>query len=458
MRQKSLDMTRGQIWKLLLLFVVPLFLGNLFQQLYNTVDSIVVGNFVGKQALAAIGSTTSIVNTFVLFFNGTSVGASVVVSQSFGANDKKRLHDAVQTTITLTLGMCLFLTIAGCLLVMPMLRMMSTPDDVIGQAATYLRIYFAGISGLLLYNMGSGILRAVGDTRRPLLFLVICCVINIVLDLVFVIGFHLGIAGVGYATIFAQMVSAVLVLTVLTRTDEGYKIEWSALGIDRQLLKNILCIGIPTGLQQAITAFSNVFVQSYINSFGSDCMAGWSSYIKVNQFIMLPIQSMGQTVTTFVGQNIGAGCEARAQKGTRTGLGIALAITAASGVLLVGFAPALARLFTQDETVLPYSVLFIRLCSWLTVFCCFTQILAGSLRGRGNARTPMLIMLSSYVLFRQTYLYVMTRYFYDTPAVVGFSYPAGWIVCALATGIYYCYSRSRKKQENPAVQTEPCAE
>ncbi len=321
---KAMDMTSGSISRLLLAFALPLLLGNLFQQLYNTVDSLVVGNFVGTEALAAVGSTTSIINTMVSFFNGVSIGAGVVIGQNYGAHDEKQLHLAIETTMAITFAGSLALTAVGVLMVPAMLRFMSTPDDVMESASVYLRIYFSGVSGLLVYNMGSGILRAVGDTKRPLMFLCFSSFLNIGLDLLFVIIFHLGIAGVGYATIIAQFLSAALILLLLTKSTDVYRFSWKDLCVKKDILKQILIVGLPTGLQQALTSFSNVFVQSYINSFGSGCMAGWSCYTKIDQFIMLPLRSMGQASTTFVSQNIGARDIPRSKKGTATALVMAL--------------------------------------------------------------------------------------------------------------------------------------
>ena len=261
-------MTEGSIASHLIGFSIPLLLGNVFQMLYNTVDSVVVGNFVGKQALAAISSTTMIVNIMIFFFNGFSIGGGVVISRYFGAKKMEDLHRAVETTIAVTILFGIFFTFAGIFMVPAMLGLMSTPDDVFPEAKVYLEIYFSGALGLLIYNMGSGILRAVGDTKRPLYFLIFTSILNTVLDLVFVIVFRTGIAGAAFATILSQFLSAFLVLMLLWRTDDIYKLTWYDLRIDLSILKNILEIGLPAGLQSMITSVSNVFVQSYINGFG----------------------------------------------------------------------------------------------------------------------------------------------------------------------------------------------
>lgn len=431
-----MDMTTGSIWKLLLSFSVPLLIGNLFQQLYNTVDSLVVGNFVGTEALAAVGSTTCIINTMVMFFTGTSIGATVVISRHYGAHDDRKLHLAVETTMMVTFIASILFTGIGVLFTPFMLRFMSTPEDVLPSASEYLRIYFSGISGLLIYNMGSAVLRAVGDTRRPLLFLCFSSILNTVLDLIFVIVFDLGIAGVAYATILSQFISAALVLVVLTLDGGSYHLVWQDLRIDRPTFRQILSIGLPAGFQQSLTSFSNVYVQSYVNYFGSACMAGWSCYTKIDQFIFLPLQSMNQAATTFVSQNIGAQDIKRAKRGSMTAFYMSTAITIAISAILWFTAGQFVSLFNQDPSVISYGVLFIHTNSTLTFTCCATQIFSGSLRGAGDSKTPMLVMLFSYVLFRQIYLYVITQ-FINTPAVVGFGYPLGWIVCSLLTSYFY---------------------
>ena len=431
------DMTSGSIIRQIVLFALPLMLGNIFQMMYNTVDSIVVGNFVGKEALAAVGSTTMIVNMLVFFFNGFSVGAGVVIAQHFGARDPERLHSAVETTVAVTFVMCALFTLIGVAGVRPMLRLMSTPDDVFEDAVTYLTIYFWGFSGLLIYNTGSGILRAVGDTTRPLMFLALTSLLNIVLDLAFVIGLKAGIAGVAYATVLSQLVSAALVLRLLTNTGEIYRLTWRDLRIEWPVLRRIFAVGLPAGIQSVITAFSNVFVQSYINHFGSSCMAGWSCYNKLDQFIMLPMQSTAMAATTFVSQNIGAKQYERADRGTWTTILLSLGVTLAVAVALVVFAAPAVRLFSQDPSVIEYGVLFMRSNTFFLLFNCVNHTLAGALRGRGDSRAPMFIMLFSFVAVRQIYLFVVTRFIANTPFLVGFGYPVGWMCCCAIEVTYY---------------------
>ena len=431
------DMTQGSIPKLLLEFALPLMVGNIFQMLYNTVDSIVVGNFVGTNALAAVSSTTMVTNMSVFFFNGFSIGATVIIGKYFGAGDHKKLHRAVETTMAATFLLCLLFTAFFLSANDFMLRFMKTPPDVFGEASLYLRIYFAGVTGLLLYNMGSGVLRAVGDTKRPLYFLVLTSVLNIILDLIFVLQFHMGIAGVAYATILAQFISASATMAVLIRTDDIYCFRLGDLCLDWGILKEIFCVGLPAAIQSVITSFSNIFVQSYINFFGPTIMAGWGCYNKIDQFVMLPVQSMAMASTTFVAQNVGAQKDKRADEGTVSSIILSLGIVGVITTLLVLFADTALRLFTSDEGVILSGVDFIHVNLFVMLFNCVNQVLAGALRGRGDSVAPMVIMLFSFVLIRQIYLFVMSRFISNTPLTMGFGYPVGWMTCCLLEVAYF---------------------
>ncbi len=434
------DMTQGPILRQLVFFSFPLMLGNVFQLLYNMVDSIIVGNFVSKQALAAIGSTTVIVSMIVFFFSGFATGAGVVIGNNFGARNMDRLHDAVHTTVAATFIFSLLLTLLGTAAVRPMLVIMRTPEDVFRDAALYLRIYIGGISGLLIYNMGSGILRAVGDSIRPLGFLILTSVLNILLDLFFVIVLKLGIAGAAVATILSQFVSAALILLLLTRTRDIYRLDWKELHIDFPILKKIFSIGMPTALQAVITSFSNIFVQGYINAFGSDVMAGWSCYNKLDHFIFLPMQSMSVASTTFVSQNAGAGNERRSRRGTFLAILITCLVIGVTAAVLTFFAPAAVRMFSPDEAVIRYGAMFIRTNAFFLIFNGIAQVLAGALRGRGDSRGPMVIMLFNFVVVRQIYLYWVTHFVANTPRLVGFGYPVGWVLCCVMELIYaWCH-------------------
>jgi putative MATE family efflux protein len=376
----------------------------------------------------------------VFFFNGFSVGASVVIARQFGSDNQERLHSAIETTMAMTFLISAVFTVLGVFGVGPMLRFMATPEDVFPQASVYVRIYFWGIAGLLIYNMGSGILRSVGDTTRPLYFLILTSLMNIVLDLLFVVVFHAGIAGVAYATIISQFVSAVLIMVLLVRTKDVYRFTWSDMHIDNEILRRIFAVGLPAAIQSVVTAFSNVFVQSYINYFGSGVMAGWSCYNKIDMFIMLPMNSMAMAATTFVSQNVGAGKEKRAAEGTRITIIMTLLVTGVIAALIYVLAAPSVSLFSRDPEVVKYGALFLRVNVFWLLFNCINHVLAGALRGRGDSRAPMVIMLFGFVAVRQAYLFIMTRFISNTPAAVGFGYPAGWVVtCILEVTYYFVY-------------------
>ena len=393
----DLDMTEGSIWKHMLRFSIPMAIGLLFQQLYNTVDTLVVGQFVGQQAQAAVGSTGPIINTIVGSCAGLATGASVVISQRYGAHDDEALSKAVHTTVAVTFIISLF------------------------------------------YNLGSGILRAVGDSRRPLVFLIISALLNTVLDLLFVLVFGMGVDGVAYATILSQILSALLILFTLTREKGNYGIRWRKLCIDRRSVSLILKLGLPSAIQSAITAFSNVFVQSYINYFGSACMAGYGIYGKIDAFALIPVQSISMSSTTFVGQNWGAKQPARAREGVKTAITMSIVSTAALGLIVFALARLLTGFFSPEAEVIDYGVRFIHIVTPFYLAICFNQIYAGALRGVGDATMPTVIMLVSFVAFRQVYLAV-TKALGAGFVAVALAYPVGWILCS--TLLIIRYSRS----------------
>ncbi len=453
-KTRTRDMTSGPIAKQIVLFALPLMLGNIFQMLYNTVDSVVVGKFVGTQALAAIGNTTLITNMAVFFFNGFAIGAGVVVGRFFGARKLDDLHRAVETIFSVTFILGVVFTIAGYFGQNFLLRMMSTPDDVFPQAETYLKIYFLGVAGLLIYNIGAGILQAVGDSTRPLYFLILTSLLNIVLDLVFVVVFKWGIAGAAWATIFSQFVSAAAVMILLIRTKDIYRFRFRDMTIDKDILKEILSIGLPAAVQSSITAFSNIFVQAYVNYFGSVIMAGWAAYNKLNQFVMLPMQTMAMAATTFVSQNMGAENPMRANKGTRTSLIITELFTFCVITVVVLLAPYATSMFTNDPAVIQYGSDFLRLNMYFLLFNCINHVLAGALRGRGDSRAPMMIMLLCFVALRQVYLFVMTRFISNTYLTVAFGYPMGWMSCCVIELLYYYFHWSKKEKALTKDKTE----
>lgn len=437
--KQDVDMSKGSIFRHLISFSLPLMLGNIFQILYNTVDTWVLGNYVGGQAYSAVGSVGSITTLLVGIFMGLSSGAGVVISQYYGAQQENKVQDAVHTSIMMTLILGIIFTFLGIAITPVMLGLMNMPPETIPDATTYLIIYFAGITGLMIYNIGAGILRAVGDSQRPFYFLVFCAILNTVLDLVFVLclGEYIpGVAGVALATIVSQSISAILVMRTLMRSTNCIKLSLRKLKIHWQIMKKILIVGVPAAVQMAITSFSNIFVQGYINHFGTGCMGGWTSYAKIDSVVMIPMNSIALASTTFVGQNLGKNQVERARKSVTTALLLCVISTIALSIPIMVFAPQLAAFFNSEPDILEHAVLMLR---WMTPFyfvSCFTNIYAGALRGAGNSKAPMVIMLASYVAFRQVYLFVMSRVWNEVLPIV-LSYPVGWIVCTLILAIYY---------------------
>ncbi len=422
------DMTEGIIWRHLINFAFPLFVGNIFQQLYNTVDSVVVGNFVGADALGAVTSTVPIVLTLIGAFVGMSMGSSVVISQYFGAKDVTNLRKSTHTAVVSTIILSLMISAIGYYATPYMLVMMNTPASVLKEAVVYLQIFSLGLGGLMLYNMGAAILRAVGDSKRPLYYLIFASILNIFLDLLFVIKFNLGVAGVAYATILAQLISGLAIFYRLFKSNEVHSLSWSEMKIDAEILKRIIKIGFPAGFQMALTSFSNVFVQAYINAYGAASTAGWGIYARVDAFVTLSTQSMSMSITTFVGQNAGAKRPDRIRDGLRACKKISLAISITIITFIYFFAPFIVSLFNRDAEVLRYGVLFMRLNCIFDPFNVLNQTHAGALRGVGDSRTPMLIMLGSFVVFRQIYLFIISR-ITSTVHFIALGYPVGWIVC-----------------------------
>ena len=435
-RKQDVDMTQGNIIRHIISFAFPLLLGNIFQQLYNTVDTWVVGNYASNEAYSAVGTVGPIVNMLIGFFMGLSSGAGVVISQYYGAHREEDVQKAVHTSIVMTLGLGVIFTVVGLVMTPFMLDLMKMPKNVRPEAITYLSIYFSGILGLMLYNIGAGILRAVGDSQRPFYFLVVCAVLNTVLDLLFVLKLNMGVAGVALATVIAQCTSAVLVILTLLRTNTCVKLRFSRLRIHWNSLKKIFSVGIPAAVQMAITSFSNVFVQSYVNYFGPDCMSGWTTYSKVDQLLFLPMQSIALASTTFVGQNLGSNQPERARQGVRRALMLGIGATAILSIPVIAFAPSIVAFFNRKPEVVNYGAMLLRWMSPFYVLCCINQIYAGALRGAGNSRAPMIIMLSTFVVFRQVYLFAMSRICNEI-IPIAMAYPAGWLLCSLSTTLYY---------------------
>ena len=433
---ESTDLIHGKIWKAILWFSIPMLVGNLFQQLYNTVDSYVVGNFVSSGALAAVGQSTPIINTLVGFFTGLATGAGVVIAQYFGGNHLNKMKKAIHTSIALTLILCVLFTILGIGLSHQILVLIGSPDSVMAPAALYLRIYFGGISFVCIYNMGSGILRAVGDSKTPLYYLIVASIINIILDFVFVLYFHMGVAGAGWATFIAQGISALLVIIKLIFSKEIYKVEIKEISIDKPILKKIIEIGIPTALQQSIVSFSNVIVQSYINTFGANAVAGYTSYIKIDGFLQLPIQSFAMAITTFTGQNIGAHAIDRVKKGLRTTMAMTFGVTLIGVTLVYLFGEQLVGIFSSDPEVIKYGYLMARIFAAGYLTLPVIHIISGALRGVGLSNIPMYFMVGTFVFLRQIYLAIAVPLTHNI-GIVFAGWPVTWIVCMIGLLFYY---------------------
>lgn len=437
--QNNRGIVEGVIWKQLLIYFFPILLGTFFQQLYNTVDAVVVGNYLGKEALAAVGGATgTIINLLVGFFVGLSSGATVVISQYFGGGDEEGVSRAVHTSIALSLAGGIFLTFVGIFGARWALEMMGTTADVIGGATDYMRIYFAGVIMNLLYNMSSGILRAIGDSRRPMIYLIICCLVNIVLDILFVGFMHMGVAGAAIATITSQAVSAILTMRALMRTEECYKFVIKKLRVDFPLLGRILRIGFPAGIQSMMYSISNLLIQANINALGTDTMAAWTAFGKVDSIIWMVMGAFSVSVTTFVGQNWGAGKIDRVKTSIRTGMVVELLSTLImSGVILLT-GQHLIRLFTQDEGVIAISLMIMH-CN-VPLYASFVPIdlLSGGMRGMGNSLAPMLIICFGVCIFRVVWLFTAVPLNNNIITIV-LSYPISWILTSIVMIIYYLH-------------------
>ena len=433
---RQIDLTQGSIWKGLVRFTIPLLIGDLFQQLYNLTDTVIVGQFLGKTALAAVGSTSNVTNMIIGLFVGFSVGAQIVIARAFGAKNEEALSRSIHTTISVTFLCCAVLSVLGAALAPVMVKLLKTPEDVVSGALLYLRIYFGGISGLILYNMGGGILRAIGDSRTPTIAIVISSVSNILMDLLFVIVFHWGIAGAAFATILAQFISGVFLLYVISTVPDSYAFRFRKLKIDPSIVSTIFALGFPLGLQRTITSLSNVIVFSFINVFGSTYMAGWTIFNKIHQFSFLPMENLSSAITTFTGQNHGARLKDRIRRGLNTGIILSVVCSAVIGLFLYLTAPGLARLFTSDQETIDAGAGFVRLICPFFVIPFICRVYAGIIRGLGDSKGPMFLMLFGFVVVRQIYLIVATRYF-NTPPFIALAYPLGWFASTLLLIIYY---------------------
>ncbi len=428
-------MTEGNIAKQLFFFSIPLILGNLLQQLYNTADSIVVGNFVGSNALAAVGSGTVLINLIIAFSQGTAVGAGVVIAQYIGAKHKEKLSEAVHTSVAIALIIGAALSLFGVLFSKTLLIWMKTPKEVLSESVVYLRIYFAGLIFNVIYNMAAGIMNAAGNSKRSLRYLAYASVTNIILDLLFVGLLKMGIMGAALATDISQLLSGVLSMLFLMRVNEDYKVTLKKIKLHKESAKKIIRVGLPTGLQNTVISISNVLVQSGINGFGATAMAGFGAYLKVDGFNILPVLSFSMAATTFVGQNYGAGKIDRVKKGMWITLGMVTLYTIVTGALLLTFSHQIIRLFSADTAVIAYGA------DAMKYFCPFYFVLgilnclAGTVRGTGKTMPPMIIMLISMCIFRIFWIQLALPRI-GTIEGIYMLYPISWAIGAAMMVLY----------------------
>lgn len=434
-KKNTVLMTEGGIFKNLLFFATPLILGNLLQQMYNAVDSIIVGNYVGSNALAAVGAGASLIYLLIAFSLGASVGAGVIVSQYLGAKEKEGVHKAVHTAMTISIILGLILTAGGILFSQKLLVMMNTPAEILDDAACYLRIYSCGLIFNVVYNMAAGILNAAGNSRRSLMYLAAAAVVNIFMDLLLIAGLKIGVAGAAIATNFSQAISCILALWFLFRVPADYRISLKSLRIHKAMALRIIQIGLPTGIQNMVISFSNILIQASINQYGATAVAGFSAYLKIDGFNILPVLSFSMAITTFIGQNYGAGKYDRMKKGMWVTLLMGIVYTVFTGILLLTFSGQIMRLFSEDVGVIAYGQTAMR------YFCPFYWILAilhslaGTVRGTGKSIPPMVVLLVSLCLFRIVWIQLVLPYYTSIEGIF-ILYPVSWLVGAVLMILY----------------------
>lgn len=435
MRTKQRQMTEGVIWKQLLIFFFPILMGTFFQQMYNTVDTIIVGRIVGTTALAAVGSTGALVNMVNGFFIGISSGATVILSQFFGAENREGVERSMHTGAALSIVLGAMITLLGVGLGPVVLRWMHTPESCIADASVYLRIYFAGAIGSMVYNMGAGILRAMGDSRRPMLFLMGTCVLNVVLDFLFVGAFRMGVAGAALATTVSQFLSAVMPMAVLMRQPE-YRLDWRKLRIDPELLGRILRIGVPAGLQFVTFDFSNILIQSSVNSFGDITVAAWTAHGKTDAITWMISGAFGVSVTTFVGQNFGAQKYRRIRKGVWTSMAMSVSLTGLMSFLMVTFRYPILSIYTADPEVVAVGAFIMASIAPFNALFMPVEVFAGTMRGTGYSVMPTVITGSCVCLFRIVWLLTVVRRWH-TLGLLTVCYPISWAIAATVFFLVY---------------------
>ena len=445
-RDGSVRLTEGSIFKKLILFALPILVGQLLQTLYNSVDSIVIGNFVGTEALAAVTASASIANTLAGFFNGMSAGASVLFSHHFGAGELGKLRRAIHTTMLFSILLSILMAGVGILITPLLLRIVSCPDGVYTQALLYLRIYLVGILFTSIYNISAGVLRSVGDSRSPFLFLFTASMMNIVLDILFVAVFCMGVAGVAIATVLSQGVSVILSVRKMTRMNDAYRFRFREMSIDWKVLKKVSSLGLPAGIQSSLISISAIFIQRYINSFGPAAMAGIGAGMRIDQFAGMPCTALGLAMTTFTGQNVGAGKYDRTHKAVRIAF-LAVVIQIVSlGVPMYIFAPKLARIFGSDPAVIEVCTIFLR--TILPVYLCMgtNGLMGGIVRGYGYSLVSMIMALNGMIVVRQLWLAIALPIRHEVTTIV-YCFPLGWFASAVPLILFYLIHIRRKYPE-----------
>lgn len=438
----------GVIWRQLLFFFFPIVVGTLFQQLYNTVDAVIVGRFVGKEALASVGGSAAMVCSLVLgFFTGLSAGATVIISQFYGAGDSKNLHKSLHTAYALCIVLAVVLMAGGWAITPGLLKLMNTPAEIVADSTRYLRIYFLGILGLLIYNMGSAIMRAIGDSRRPLYYLIICCAANIVLDIVLVVGFEMGVMGAAVATAIAQGVSAVLVTRALMFSYEGLKLELRQIRLDLPKLRVQLRVGMPSGLQAAMYGVSNMVIQAAINGFGTDTVAAWAAYGKLDAVFWAVCGAFGVAITTFTGQNYGAGKLERVFKSVNVCLMMGFAACGALIVLLIAFCRPLFGIFCDDPAVVDIGVYMLTTMMPSYILFVFIEVYSGALRGLSDVLVPTIITMGGVLLIRIPMMVFVLPLFPNLLTIL-MSYPISWAVTVALFVPYYLYRKRMILRKN----------
>lgn len=428
-------MTSGSIWKTIVLFAIPLIFGNLLQQTYNTIDSMIVGNYVGSNALAAVGSSTALINLFISFAQGISVGSGIIVAQSLGSNKLKDVKISVHTSLAIALVLGAIISILGYIFAPWLLIKMATPKEVMAESIDYLRVFSMGLIFNVLYNMEAGILNAVGNSKRSLLYLAIASMTNVILDILFIEFFAMGVRGAAIATNISQGLSALLALLFLMRVPEIYKVRLKKIKLHKDMALRIIKVGIPTAVQGTVISFSNVIMQSSVNVFGSMTMAGFGAFIKIDGFNILPVLSLSLAITTFAGQNYGGGKIDRVKKGMWTTLSMSIIYTIISGTMLYTFAPKVIALFTKDRAVIEAGVLATKFFCPFYFLLAIMHSLAGTVRGTGKTVPPMIIMLLSLCLFRILAAKFVIPH-YNTIENVYMLYPISWAIGAVLMVAY----------------------